>query len=72
MILAARIRDQEKGGEEGGVMQKALIEWYVEQHLAEIESEAAAIELTLKLSSIIQRLIMQDRVLVKLPLISDI
>ena len=65
-VLAARLRECEKAGEEGGVEEKNLIEWFIEQHLNEIESEAEAYQLTKKLSSIIQRLIMQDRVLVLL------
>ncbi len=63
--LVLRIKELEKAGEEGGVEQRKLVEWYVEQHLEQIESESDAVMLTKKLSCIIQRLIMQDGLFVR-------
>jgi len=62
--ITNKVREVIKVDEKPGITIRQLIDWFVEEHIDKVESEASAKELTQKVRSIIQKLINQEHELV--------
>lgn len=62
--LENRVREAIKEEKQEGIRIKDLVEWYIDQHLDEIDSEQGARIVTLKIRSIINKIILQENTLV--------
>lgn len=52
-----KIQQNERRKGEEGMSQKELVEWYIDEHMKEIETEAQAVQLHKKLNCVLQRVI---------------